>query len=103
MGAIYAERPCVVFPGLCVVAAVHRGLPDEHEREGIVRLRGQSLHEARSRFVVQPQMQQDKALPDSRSVTTGIDVQGFPKCSQRGAVLEFLCRCPEKPPACAMS
>src|SRR5579859_11452 len=48
-------------------------------------------------------MHQDQALPDSRSVTTGIDVEGFPKCSQSGAVLEFLCRCPEKPPARAIS
>src|SRR5262249_8152687 len=48
-------------------------------------------------------MQQDEALPDSRSVTTGIDMKSFPKRSQRRAVLEVLSRCPEKTPACAMS
>src|ERR1700746_577978 len=48
-------------------------------------------------------MHQDQALPDSRSVTTGIDVEGFPKCSQSGAVLEFLGGRPEEPTACAIS
>src|SRR6516164_1861921 len=48
VGAIHAQRPRVVFPSLRVVAAVHRGLPNEHEREGIVGLRGQSLHETRA-------------------------------------------------------
>ena len=71
---VHAQRPRVVLPGLRVVAAVHRGLPNKYEREGIVGLLGQSLHESRARLFVQAEMHQDQALPNSSSMTTGIDV-----------------------------
>jgi len=64
-------------------------LPDEYQRERIVRLRGQRLHQTSPSLVMQPEMQQDQALPDSRSVTTGIDVQRFLERAKRRAFLNF--------------